>query len=254
MKLFRGERMLFNKATDPSDGSGGGGESEDSQFVTKADLESMVAKVANQAVSSQLSRSLPKALEAALPSLEGKLTEAIQKAITPKAADGEAQAKSKPNDAMSAEMAALKKQLEDQQKKFEQSEARRVAAENKSRDDSAKAELKQMLAAGGKGVRPELLDVATDLLFDARKAVQFSEEGSALFASPDGPFPLKEGVASWLKSDEAKPFLPAPTAKAVGPTQPFVPRAPQHFQDQSVPLSDDERIRRAIERSSALSK
>lgn len=114
--------------------------------------------------------------------------------------------------------AALQAQLKELSEKYTVSEERAKAAEKRSRDESAFNTLKSSLT----GVKPELQDAAAQLLFHVEKRVQFDESGQPLFLVPqergglveDVAMPLAKGVEFWVKSESAKPFLPAPGGNA----------------------------------------
>jgi hypothetical protein len=162
-------------------------------------------------------------------------------------------------------IAALEAQLADMKSAMARSAQETKAAQEAARDEKALASLKSELAPH---VRPEGLDMAADLLFKARKRVTFDEQGTPLMsvkrapyagaAEEDIPMPLTDGVQHWLKSEEAKIFIPAPAAN----TQQQRPgaRAPSHQQRSSgnVPTydqpatTDAEKIRRANEQAQIL--
>jgi hypothetical protein len=144
-----------------------------------------------------------------------------------------------------------------------QSEATQ-AAENRARDERGFNQLKTALA---EHVRPEALEIAARDLFLAQKRVSFDEQGSPLLTVKRAPFagqaeedvalPLGDGVAHWLKTSEAKLFLPAP-----GGGDPKLmqrgPRAGHRAGPDGMPVyeqpatTDAERVRRAQERSEIL--
>lgn len=111
---------------------------------------------------------------------------------------------------------ALQQQLEDFRRQAAESDTRRASAEKKSRDDRAFSDLRSHLS---KSVRPEMLDMVSNHLFQIQKMVEVSEDGTSYFRgtrttmpgfTEEVNYPLKDGVENWLKSEEAKPFLPAP--------------------------------------------
>lgn len=111
---------------------------------------------------------------------------------------------------------ALQQQLEEFKRQAAESDNKRAVAEKKSRDDRAFSDLKSQLA---KSVRPEMLDMVANHLFQIEKMVEVSDDGTSYFRgtratmpgfTEEVNFPLKDGVDNWLKSEAAKPFLPAP--------------------------------------------
>lgn len=155
------------------------------------------------------------------------------------------------------EVSALKQKLQELEKANKDERTKREAAEERARLDSGKSALKSALSSQ---VRPEMVDVVTDLLFDARKRVTFDENGRPLFSiktgalDEDTPMPLADGLGHWLKSDEAKHFLPAPNAEPAqsrgqqqgARPQPF--KAPKY---DAPARTDEEKARRALEREQA---
>ncbi len=153
------------------------------------------------------------------------------------------------------EVAALKQKLAELEKLNTAERTKREAAEERARLDSGKSALKSALQSQ---VRPEMVDVVTDLLFDARKRVTFDDNGRPLFsikqADEDVPMPLTDGLGHWLKSDEAKHFLPAPNAdppQLRGQRPEARPKPFQAPQYDSPARTDEEKARRAMEREQA---
>jgi len=120
-------------------------------------------------------------------------------------------------------LAAVQAQLEDMKTRFAAESDARQKAESKSRNDSARAALKDALAPH---VKPELLGILTDNLIVMKQVVDFDDDGTPLFKSKkadiygdleDVRMPLKDGVAQYLKSEEAKAFLPSPGSSGAAP-------------------------------------
>lgn len=169
-----------------------------------------LARIVNAAVTDQLKRHLPKAIEAAMPSLVEQIAAKVQPQA-PKADDDAG--KSRP----SPELAAMERRLADMQTKLEKAESDRLSAENKRRDDKTKADLRQQLVDAK--VRPELVNAfLAQLYYEGR--VEFDDDGNPLLKVPVSPgrglpeqeqaLPLAEGVKAILKHSSALPFLPAP--------------------------------------------
>ncbi len=175
--------------------------------------------VANAAAKAHISRFSEKVLPGLIANAMKPLLDELQALkATPKPESDEG--KSKKGDPA---MAAVQAQLEDFKSKFAQAEAGRAAAEKKSRDDNARGALKDALAPH---VRPELLGMLTDHLIVLKQVVEFDEDGTPLFKSKkadiygdleDVRMPLKDGVTQYLKSEEAKAFLPSPGSSGAAP-------------------------------------
>lgn len=179
-----------------------------------------LARIVNAAVTDQLKRHLPKAIEAAVPSLLEQIRAKVQPPA-PKVDDDASKSKQSP------ELAAMERRLADMQAKLEKAESDRLTAETKRRDDKTKADLRQQLVDAK--VRPELVNaLLAQLYYDGR--VEFDDEGNPLLKVPvvagrglpeqEQSLPLVEGVKAMLKHPSAAPFLPAPGgASATGTTQ-----------------------------------
>ncbi len=203
--------------------------------------------VANAAAKSHITRFSEKVLPGLIAAAMKPLMDEIASLKTPKA-DSDDKTKRKDDPAT----AALQAQLEDFKSKFTQAEAGRAAAEKKSRDDSARAALKDALAPH---VRPELLGILTDNLYVMKGVVDFDDDGTPLFKtkrkddwgdSEDVRMPLKDGVAQYLKTDEAKAFLPAPGTSSAAPKSKTQGRGPVGPIDLEK-ADDNQKIRYALE-------
>ncbi len=206
--------------------------------------------VANAAAKSHITRFSEKVLPGLLANAMKPLLDEIAALKAPKADADDAKGKRKDDPAT----AALQAQLEDFKAKFAAAEAGRSAAEKKSRDDSARAALKDALAPH---VRPELLGVLTDNLYVMKGVVDFDDDGTPLFKSKkkdiygdyeDVRMPLKDGVAQYLKSEEAKAFLPSPGSSGAQPK----PRSGAGARTTGAPIDldkadDNTKIRYALE-------
>jgi len=169
-----------------------------------------VAGIVNSAVTSQLKRSMSKSIESALEAALKPIREKLEAAPT-QAPPAQSQGSSE-----SPEVLALKRQHAELLEKVEKAEQARVQAEQRARDDRAYQELRAIV---GKSVRPELADMLAKNMFFADKVVEFDESGkplmrvkrkSPIYGETEDALPLADGVAEFLKSDEAKVFLPAP--------------------------------------------
>ncbi len=175
--------------------------------------------MANAAAKAHISRFSEKVLPGLIAAAMKPLMDEIQTLKAPKGDAEDVKGKSKNDPAM----AAVTAQLEDMKAKFASAESARVAAEKRSRDDGAKAALKDALAPH---VRPELLGMLTDNLYVMKGVVDFDDDGTPLFKAKrkdqygdpeDIRLPMKDGVAQFLKSEEAKAFLPSPGSSGAAP-------------------------------------
>lgn len=227
---------------------------------TPEEITNMVTGAANRIVKAELSKALKtelgpllgEQLKSTLPALLKELK------IEPPPADDPQDPKSKKPD---PETAALRQKLAAFEQQLESEKKAREAAETKSKNDAGKSALRAALAPH---VRPDVLDMVVDLQFDARKRVSFDDDGRPLFTirqapyagapEEDTPLHLADGVGHWLKSEEAKFFLPPPSPK--GPPQQGGPRQPnlsQRVPEYEKPaLTTAEKIQRANERAAAV--
>ncbi len=217
------------------------------KYVTAEEIGNIV----NAAVTSQLKRSLGTAIAEAVKPITEQV--AALKQAPPPSDEGDDKKKGK----QSPEMLAMAKQIEELTNGIKQRDERVAAAEKKQREDRAYAELRGSLE--GK-IRPELLDMVAKNLFFVEGRVVTDENGNVLFKTSKAPYtgaepeemqlPLKSGVDDFLKSDSAKPFLPAPNPGAN--SNPLPKRGPSPNPggtDFSKPATTDaEKARRAAER------
>ena len=192
---------------------------------------------ANAAAKSHIARFSEKVLPGVIAAAMKPLLDEIQALKSKPAADSE---DSKGKGKTSPEMAAVQAQLEDMKTRFAAEQSARTAAENKSRDAAARSALKDALAPH---VRPELLGILTDNLIVMKQVVEFDEDGTPLFKSKkpdmygdleDVRLPLKDGVSQYLKSEEAKAFLPSPGSSGA---QPLKQKKNQNLSNSPVDLS-----------------
>jgi hypothetical protein len=221
---------------------------EQPKYVTADEIGNIV----NSALTARLPKMLTPAIEAALAPITAKLAAAP----APVAATEE-QEPAKGKGKQSPELADMARKVEQMEKALASEKERVAAAEKKQREDAAYQTLRTSLE--GK-VRPELLDMVAKHLFVVEGRVEIDEAGTPLFKSTKVPYtgadpedvrlPLASGVEDFLKSDAAKPFLPAPNSGAgAGPLPKRGPSPTQSGVDFSKPASSDaEKARRSAER------
>ncbi len=227
---------------------------------TQTDPATDIGNVVNAAVTSHLKRA----------NIGKLITDAVEAAMKPvrdqeaaRAATVAASAEPlKPVDPKaSPEFAALQRQFEDMSGKFKQETEARAAAEKRQREDRAYADLRAGLAAAG--IKADMVDIAADNLFYAKKKVEFDEQGTPLFrhtkttpgyGDEDELLPLSAGIQAFAKSKDAAPFLPSP---GVNKSQPL-PR--QGTRNPATPpaaavgtaVSEEDKIANSMARSAAL--
>lgn len=210
----------------------------------------------NTAINQAITAHLKRFAEKTLPTLLATQLESVLKPIHDKLAKPveEEEVKTK-TVKVTPEMQALQAQLEEFKTKFTHETAARVAAEKKSRDDKAQSELRTHLQPH---VKPDLLDILTDHLYRGKGVVDFEEDGTPIFKSKkadgwggeeDVRMPLRAGVDQFLKSNEAKPFMPAPGSASAAPMKKTAVSGGHSPGGNSDPakMSDREKIQRSME-------
>ena len=248
--------MAGEQTKDP----GATGTEDQPKYMSAEEVTAMVTG-ANERMRKSLAGEIEKAVKGITESIPETLKahfEALKSEI-PKPADKPQENKPNP------ETLALQQQLAEMKTAMQERDKALAEAEKKSRNDAARNALRSALAPH---VRPEALDMTTQLLFDAQGRVSVSEDGTPLFKIRKSPMagvpeedmelPVKDGVANWLKSDDAKFFIPAPTAPATdsrrgSPVARTVKAGADGMPSYDSPATtDEERVRRADERAQAL--
>lgn len=178
-----------------------------------AELNKTISEIVNQAVSSQLKRILPKAIESASKSKQQPTDE------TPKG-EGE-------SDPTNSKIATLERKIAELTKR--EREAREAARKEKTVTNIAQT-------LRGK-VADDWLDIAVERL---ASKVEYDESDAPQLKINDGAFSLEDGAAEWLKAAENKRFLPAPKT---APKTPNVYQAPVTVAGKE--LSFDEKLQLA---------
>lgn len=234
VQLGRSQR-LFEEQGDTG-GTGNGGATAQPEDI---------ARLVNQAVTSQLTRALPKALEGVMANVAKSLDEKLAafKPSTPvDPQPGQGQPKESP------EYVALQRKLDELMAANKAAEDRAQAIERRAREDAAFGDLRGLLS---KDIKPEFVDTVAKSLYYADKRVEFGEDGKPLFrtmipAYQGGPLqetllPLRDGVEAFVKSKEAEAYRPPPA-----PKQPqFQQRGP--VSRQTSPLAQDGKIPSVME-------
>jgi len=168
---------------------------------------------------------------------------------------------------LTPEFAAMEAKLADTLKRFEEADKARANAEDRARNTATLQQLKEAL----KGVRPDMVDIAAERLFQVQKRISWDENGDPLFKVKRAPvpgmaeeeveLPLVAGVEQWLKTKDANPFVSAPAAGGPGgrggkspmgaPTSRTANGMPKY---DTAATTDDEKVARATEAERALTK
>ncbi len=232
-------------------------EPDDSSNVndTPPDAETALNNKLNAVVSSHMKRLIEKQLPGILgPMFESALKPIHEKLAAPPPSDDESgKAKGKKADA-SPEFQALQAKLTDWENKYAAAETARLTAEKKSRDDKAQNELRAALQPH---VKSDLLDILSDHLYKNKGVVDFEEDGTPVFrskktdswgAEEEVRLPLKAGVEQFLKSPDAKPFLPAPGSSSAAPVKkPMTQGGQSQGQPDLEKMTDEQKVRRSME-------
>lgn len=127
----------------------------------------------------------------------------------------------------------LLKRLDEQSKATEQIRAERDAEKAKARDTSLRTKLADELTKGG--LDPRNVRLAVGVLVDAEKRVRFAADDTEdlVFKDASGDVDLGTGLKGWLKSDDAKIFMPPRGTQGSGDRRDGV-RQPLNGQGQQV--------------------
>lgn len=175
-----------------------GGENPQGSSAPEALTIEAVNKLVNSAITGHLKREAEKQTAAFSKLIEehvGKLVEQLKPA--PKPDD-------KPGD--SPELNALKKQLEESTRIQKQIIAERDAERLAARNLKLRTTVTDQLVAAG--VDPSRAKHALAYLVDGEKRVDFDGDAIVFKDDSSGALPLAEGLKSWVKSPEAKLYLP----------------------------------------------
>jgi hypothetical protein len=216
-----------------------------------------LTNIINSAVTAQLKRALPKALEGVTQTLNEAIKQQLAD-LKPTLKTEDDEPKDKAKDRPNPELNDLRQKYEAMQAKLSEAEAKRETAERKRRDDKAYSDLRGALSKGG--VRPDMLEDLADLLFHARKQVQFDDDDQPMLKVKFSPgkglqeeeqvLPLESGVTQLLKTPMASRYLPPPGGASGGTDGQRKPtRAPSY---DGPAKSDEERDRRIKERLDAM--
>lgn len=102
----------------------------------------------------------------------------------------------------------LQRQLDEQKSSVAAMKAERDAEKARSRDQSLRSKLADDLTKAG--LDPTRVRQAAGILIDVEKRVRFSDDDGdeIVFKDSTGDVDLGTGLKSWVKSDDAKIFLP----------------------------------------------
>lgn len=109
----------------------------------------------------------------------------------------------------------FEKKLEEAQSRVAKIEQEREEERQKNRDMQLRQSLRDELASAG--IEGAAQKAVMALLVDGEKRVSMTDDGDIQFTDTDGlSTSLREGVGEWLKSDDAKLFLPARGGRGSG--------------------------------------
>lgn len=227
-----------------------------------------ISEMVTGAVRSHTKREVQTALKSAFEELklDEMIATAVQSIKPPEAPDikpeGEGSTKPDPR------LVALEERAAALETKYQAELKAREAAEQKSRDESSRAALRSALGPAFES-HPngsQVVDTVSQLLFDAQKRVKYDNDGRPTFTFRKSPghglepedmeFSIGDGVQQWLKSDDAKIFLPPPPAQSGqgghAPPRQVTRQANGMPHYEGPARNDDERAARASEKENAL--
>ena len=248
-------------ASEQDSNNSGSDDGDSPKYMTAEEVTKMVTG-ANE----RMKKSLTAEIEKAVGGVSETVGETIKKHL-----EGLKTEPPKPDDQPgkpSPEVQALTQKLSEMENSIKERDKALQEAKTQGQRDTARNSLRDALAPH---VRPDAVDMVTQLLFDAQGVVQVQDDGNPVFKIRQSPMaglpeedmelPIKDGVANWLKTDNAKLFLPAPNTGSPEGT----PRGAQRSRgvklgNDGMPsyegpaTSDEERVRRADERARALAE
>lgn len=186
-------------------------EGSEPKYATLEEVTTAVSEMINKAITSR-NKQVESKVEKMLVDLSTKMEEKF-KLFEPKSEDPAVKDKTDPKDTKSAPeetaaMKALQKQLADVQSKLEATEKEKKAARDRARDK----DLRQMLADElvKSGIDPARVKHAVGLLVDSEKSVRYvaDDTDDISFKFDNEDVDLKTGIKNWLKSDDAKIYMP----------------------------------------------
>ncbi len=179
--------------------TGGNSASNQSQDEGNASENSVTMEQVVQVVNSAIT-ARNRAFEA---KLESQFSE-LKSMLSPKT-DEQPEATSKGSKKVSPEVEALQNQL----KMLQGDRA-------KARDMQLRTTVKEQLMKAG--VNPAHVKALVALHVDADKTITYADDNSdeILFKGADSHYTLEQGLGTWLKSEDAKPYLPAKGASGSG--------------------------------------
>ncbi len=154
-----------------------------------------------------LEQKVEKTLAQSFETFSSKLKSELASLLPPPKPEGKPDAK-KESAAPDPELKKLQDQIGSLTKQAEDARAERDTERAKVRDATLRQRVGELLAAAGiEGVRARH---AIGLLIDSERAVRWSDDGdSIVFRAGDrGDVDLEAGLRTWLKSDDAKLYLP----------------------------------------------
>ena len=178
----------------------------------------------NKAITSHLQR-FEKKQDERLDALIQKLTEQLNPEPKSDDADGGDADEGEDDERFEKLQRKFEKKLEEAQSRVAKIEQEREAERQKNRDMQLRQSLRDELATAG--IEGPAQKAVMALLVDGEKRVSMTDDGDIQFNDADGlSSPLKEGVSDWLKSDDAKLFLPARGGRGSGdrPNQGAAPK------------------------------
>lgn len=164
------------------------------EFVTKEEIIQLISQTVNSAIS-QRNSSFEKKIEALLTKPQ-ETTEEV-----------------KPGRVPNAEIAAMKKQLDEMR-------AEKESEINKRRDTELRTSLRDHLTKAG--VAPHLIKAAVATLLVEDKAVGYTsdeyaaDKNKVVFKTQNGEEELTSGLAKWIRSEEGSSFLAPRGAQGSG--------------------------------------
>ena len=215
-------------------------EGNDVELPTAEELKQQNAELinttVNAAITTHLKRELPKVSAEVAKTINADLTKTIQESLVPSLEEKIAALKPKEPDEKGTppkavpvtdtpEYRGLQKQVQELQEQRRKDAEAAAKAEAQSRDTRLRQHVSEALSTAGI-TDPTLARIALGHLVDATKRVKFDDVGENVLYTDSklGELPLVDGISEFMKTDEAKVFIPA--KKSGGTGDPIVIRKP----------------------------
>ena len=197
--------------SDPQQGNGA------PQALTEEKVAQMVAQIVNQAFSAR-SKTLKKELSDDM----GKNFEGLQKRLDEMSLTKADSRRRKPGeegdepDKSTPEFRGMQRQLQDMKSSLEERDRKLAEANQRQRTTELRQRVSEELGRNGV-TDPRSVKGAMAILVSDEQRIRYDDDGSLVFVeNQDSVLDLSTGIKAWMKSDDAKLYLPPSGAMGSG--------------------------------------